>query len=199
MFTFDHRPRPQSAAIGLSSVAKGSTRYPRVSCYIASQRADARKARSCMPISSRFVVNSTIILLTVGFLALLAIVGATIWLGENARHYADEASQARDTRISAVELRSALQSAESSQRGFLVGGNEIYLAPYDSAKALAQTQFERLKASLGPCRANGSNDQTAVRRDRRKDRRDGPHHRVEERSPRHRGAGRSSAATAARR
>ena len=103
-----------------------------------------------MPISSRFVVNSTIILLTVGFLALLAIIGATIWLGENAQHYADQASLARDTRISAVELRSALQSAESSQRGFLVGGNEIYLAPYNSAKALAQTQFERLKASRVP-------------------------------------------------
>jgi two-component sensor histidine kinase len=103
-----------------------------------------------MPISGRFVVNSTIILLTVGFLALLAIIGATIWLGENAQHYAGQASLARDTRISAVELRSALQSAESSQRGFLVGGNEIYLAPYNSAKAHAQTQFERLKASLRP-------------------------------------------------
>ncbi len=103
-----------------------------------------------MPISSRFVVNSTIILLTVGFLALLAIIGATIWLGENAQHYARQASVARDVRISAVELRSALQSAESSQRGYLVSGNEIYLAPYNSAKALALTQFERMKASLGP-------------------------------------------------
>lgn len=81
-----------------------------------------------MPISSRFVVNSTIFLLLVGFLALLAIIGMTIWLGENAQRYVDEASQIRDVRISAVELRSALQSAESSQRGFLVGGNEIYLA-----------------------------------------------------------------------
>src|ERR1700712_2638445 len=103
-----------------------------------------------MPISSRFVINSTIILLLVGCLALLAIVGTTIWLGENAQRYVDEASQVRETRISAVELRSALQSAESSQRGFLVGGNEIYLAPYNSAKALAQTQFESLKASVVP-------------------------------------------------
>jgi two-component sensor histidine kinase len=100
-----------------------------------------------MPISSRFVVNSTIILLLVGVGALLAIVGATIWLGENAQRYVDEASKVRETRISAVELRSALQSAESSQRGFLVSGNEIYLAPYAYAKVQAQTQFERLKAS----------------------------------------------------
>jgi len=103
-----------------------------------------------MPISSRFVVNSTIILLLVGFLALLAIVGMTIWLGENARRYVDEANKVRDVRISAVELRNALQSAESSQRGFLVGGNEIYLAPYGNAKTQAWHQFERLKASLAP-------------------------------------------------
>ncbi|SHK60394.1 sensor histidine kinase [Bradyrhizobium lablabi] len=45
-------------------------------------------------------------------------------------------------------LRSALQNAESSQRGFLVGGNEIYLAPYGNAKTQARVQFERLKASL---------------------------------------------------
>ena len=79
---------------------------------------------------------------------MLAIVGTTIWLGENAQRYVDEASRVRETRISAVELRSALQNAESSQRGFLVGGNEIYLAPYGNAKVQAQTQFERLKASL---------------------------------------------------
>jgi CHASE3 domain sensor protein len=103
-----------------------------------------------MPISSRFVVNSTIFLLLVGFLALLAIVGMTIWLGENARRYVDEANRVRDVRISAVELRNALQSAESSQRGFLVGGNEIYLAPYGNAKTQARHLFERLKASLAP-------------------------------------------------
>ena len=103
-----------------------------------------------MPISSRFVVNSTIFLLLVGFLALLAIVGMTIWLGENAQRYVDETSQVRDVRIAAVELRSALQNAESSQRGFLVGGNEIYLAPYGNAKTQAKAQFERLRASLSP-------------------------------------------------
>jgi two-component sensor histidine kinase len=101
-----------------------------------------------MPISSRFVINSTIILLLVGFMALLAIVGTTIWLAENARRYVDEAILVREAQLSAVELRSALQSAESSQRGFLVGGNEIYLAPYANAKVQAQAQFERLKVSL---------------------------------------------------
>src|SRR5450631_3754155 len=101
-----------------------------------------------MPISSRLVINLTIVLLTVGLLALVGIIATTVWLGEKAQIYAEDATSARTTRIAAVELRAALQSAESSQRGYLVGGNEIYLAPYDSAKTQAGSQLDRLKSSL---------------------------------------------------
>jgi two-component sensor histidine kinase/CHASE3 domain sensor protein len=103
-----------------------------------------------MPISGRFVVKYTGLLLAIGFLTLLGIVGMTIWLGERAQTYANDAIQARDTRVSAVELRSAVQSAESAQRGFLVSDNEIYLAPYDSAKASLQRQLDRLNSLLTP-------------------------------------------------
>src|ERR1700761_1156871 len=101
-----------------------------------------------MPISTRFVVNFTILLLSVGFLVLFGIIGMTVWLGERARIYSDDAGRLRDIRVAAVELRNALQSAESSQRGFLVGGNEIYLAPYDSAKAEAKTRLARMEQAL---------------------------------------------------
>jgi two-component sensor histidine kinase len=101
-----------------------------------------------MPISSRVVINLTVVLLTVGLLALVGIIGMTVWLGENARIYAEDATGARNVRVSAVELRAALQGAESSQRGYLLGGNEIYLAPYDSAKTQAVSHLERLKSSL---------------------------------------------------
>jgi two-component sensor histidine kinase len=103
-----------------------------------------------MPISGRFVIKYTGLLLAIGFLTLLGIVGMTIWLGERAQTYANDAIQARDTRVSAVELRSAVQSAESAQRGFLVSDNEIYLAPYDSAKASLQRQLDRLNSLLTP-------------------------------------------------
>ncbi len=93
-------------------------------------------------------MQSTVALLAVGFLTLLGIVAATIWIGEKARIYADQAWMARETQIAAVELRSALQSAESSQRGYLVGGNEIYLAPYDNAKTMTLRHLERLKTLL---------------------------------------------------
>ena len=101
-----------------------------------------------MPISTRFVVTTTIVLLGVGFLTLLAIMGATIWLGERAQLYFNVVTEARVLRTAAVELRSALQAAESSQRGFLVTGNEIYLAPFDTAKAQAARQLVLLKQAL---------------------------------------------------
>jgi len=101
-----------------------------------------------MPTSIRAVIGSTLVFLVVGFLALLAIVGMTFWLGERAQRYFDSAVEARDTSGAAVALRSAVQTAESSQRGFMVGGNEIYLAPYGTSKTRAQRQLDVLKVLL---------------------------------------------------
>jgi two-component sensor histidine kinase len=101
-----------------------------------------------MPISSSFVVRSTILLLGVGFLTLVGIVLATIWLGERAQHSFNAVIEARATRTAAVELRAALQTAESSQRGYIITGNEIYLAPYDNAKAQARRRLETLQGAL---------------------------------------------------
>jgi len=101
-----------------------------------------------MPISSRFVVRSTILLLGVGFFVLVGIVVSTIWLGERSQYWFNEIIEARQTRSAAVELRAALQTAESSQRGYIITGNEIYLAPYDNAKAQASRRIETLKELL---------------------------------------------------
>lgn len=105
-----------------------------------------------MSISSRSVVQSTFAFLLVGFLALLGIVGMTLWLNERAQHYFDQAIEARDTRGAAVELRNAIQTAESGQRGFMVAGNEIYLALYDTSKTQSTRQLAELKRLLAPYR-----------------------------------------------
>jgi two-component sensor histidine kinase/CHASE3 domain sensor protein len=101
-----------------------------------------------MPITSRFVVRSTIGLLAVGFLTLFGIVGMTIWLNERAQDHFNAVIEARDTRGAAVELRDAVRTAESSQRGYVLTGNEIYLAPYDSSKTAAQRHLEALSRRL---------------------------------------------------
>ncbi len=107
-----------------------------------------RHAIVVMPVKSHFSVRTTIVLLAVGFMTLLSIVGMTIWLVERTQDYANQAFAARDTRTAAVELRNAIQTAESSQRGYAYTGNEIYLAPYSTAKTVALRQLMVLKDSL---------------------------------------------------
>ncbi len=101
-----------------------------------------------MPLSGRYVVRSTSAFLFTGLLCLAAIVATNLWLGERAQSYFDDAIASRDTRIAAVELRNALQVAESSQRGFIITGNEIYLAPYQSAKTQAARRYAALQTLL---------------------------------------------------
>jgi two-component sensor histidine kinase len=78
----------------------------------------------------------------------MAIVGMNFWLGERAQFYFDDAIGARDTRVAAVELRNALQTAEASQRGFMITGNEIYLAPYQTSKIQMQRHLSILQSLL---------------------------------------------------
>ena len=82
--------------------------------------------------------------LTIGFLALIVIVGATIWLVERGNSLFEQSALQRTTRVVAVELRDHLRTAESSQRGFLLTGNQIYLAPYDTAKTRARQELDDL-------------------------------------------------------
>lgn len=101
-----------------------------------------------MPVSSRKIVRLTSASLLIGFVALMAIVATNFWLGQRAQSYFDNAIEARDTRIAAVELRNAMQTAEASERGFVITGNEIYLGPYQTAKAQAQRHLQALQTLL---------------------------------------------------
>lgn len=88
--------------------------------------------------------------LTIGFLALIVIVGATIWLVERNNTLSEQSALQRSTRIVAVDLRDHVRTAESSQRGFLLTGNEIYLAPYDTAKTRARQELDDLGRMIAP-------------------------------------------------
>ena len=101
-----------------------------------------------MPISARFVVRSSIGLLGIAFCVLVFIVGANAWLGERANQHFDAVMSARDLRTAATVLRESLSTAESSQRGYLLTGNEIYLAPLDNAKLEVTSELERLQRLL---------------------------------------------------
>jgi len=106
-----------------------------------------------MLVQSRFVLRLTVGLLAVGFLSLLAIVGMTDWLGRQSQVLFNDAISARDTRAAAVELRNALLTAESSERGYLLTGSEIYLAPYNGSRAAARLKVSVLQAASNNARA----------------------------------------------
>lgn len=101
-----------------------------------------------MPISARSFVRSQIAFFAIGLLALTAIVAVAFWLGERSAGIADDLLAARDLKTAAVELRAAVQRAESSERGFLYTANEVYLAPYDLAKVEARRGLQTLPGRL---------------------------------------------------
>ncbi len=94
------------------------------------------------------LVSITATLFFVGLSALILIVGTTIWLGLRSQVYFSEIAAVRDFRSSVVELRSALQAAETSQRGYLLTGNEIYLAPFATEKIVALRHIAQLSQAI---------------------------------------------------
>jgi two-component sensor histidine kinase len=88
--------------------------------------------------------------LTIGFLALFVIVATTTWLVQRGNSLFEQSALERTMRTAAVEMRDNLRTAESSQRGFLLTGNEIYLAPYDTAKTRARQQLADLSRGMAP-------------------------------------------------
>jgi two-component sensor histidine kinase len=101
-----------------------------------------------MPISRRYLVTSTSIFLVIGAVALLGLVGATVWLSQRAQVDAGMVDAQRLLRNRAVSIREALLAAESSQRGYILTSNQIYLAPYENAKLVAQDETAQLTLDL---------------------------------------------------
>lgn len=97
-----------------------------------------------MPISRRYLITSTLVFLLIGAASLVCLVGATVWLSQKTQTDAALVNDQRLLRNRAVSVREALLAAESSQRGYLLTGNEIYLAPYENAKLVAQNELVSL-------------------------------------------------------
>ena len=106
--------------------------------------------RDGMPISRRYLVTSTLLLLLIAAAALICLVGATVWLSQRAQSDAALIESQRVLRTSAASVREALLGAESSQRGYVLTGNEIYLAPYENSKLVARGELAKLTSDLEP-------------------------------------------------
>ena len=101
-----------------------------------------------MPITSKTFVRSTALLLFVGLLALLSIVGTTLWLVERTQVYFNEVIEARTVRAVAVDLRALVQDAETSQRGYIITLESSYLQPYEESLPQIEDKLLHLEEVL---------------------------------------------------
>ena len=82
-----------------------------------------------MPISNAAFVRSTVILLIAGMIALLGIVGTSLWLVGKVQTYFTELIEVREVRSAAADLLSTLKDAETGQRGFVITGEATFRKP----------------------------------------------------------------------
>jgi signal transduction histidine kinase len=101
-----------------------------------------------MPISKLAVIRSTIAAFLIGLAALGAIVATTFWLVSETGTYTRLSMAIRLQRAALVDLRILLQDTETGQRGFLLTGEETYLAPYDEARRRLAAQIELVRTRL---------------------------------------------------
>src|SRR4051794_8409986 len=83
-----------------------------------------------------------------GLLALLATGAGLLWLVDSNRSFTAAVSATQEVRFASLRVLSLLQDAETSQRGYLLTGNEAYLGPYRAAVAELPTALPGLTARI---------------------------------------------------
>jgi len=90
---------------------------------------------STMPLTKALFGRVTLLLMAIGFLALLGLGTGLVWLLGETQKYADGVTSAQQVRLEARKVLSLIQDAETGQRGYLLTGEERYLIPYREAEA----------------------------------------------------------------
>jgi signal transduction histidine kinase len=103
-----------------------------------------------MPISKSAFMRLTAALLVVGLVALVAIVGTSLWLVERTQVYFEEVVEARQGRAATVDVRNALQEIDAGQRGYLLTGEARHLENFATARDAVLPYYERLAELLEP-------------------------------------------------
>jgi signal transduction histidine kinase len=84
-----------------------------------------------------------------GFLIMLGIVGASVWLARQNEANLGDAAHTQIVRAKTVDLLEAVTTAETGQRGYLLTGSEAYLAPYTAATVRVPDLLHRLQLEIG--------------------------------------------------
>jgi signal transduction histidine kinase len=79
-----------------------------------------------------------------GFVLLLAVAAATIWIAKTAREYNFKVAHTLRVRSAAYLLLTEVQDAETGQRGYLLTGDRRYLQPYTEGSRNAPAALDQL-------------------------------------------------------
>jgi signal transduction histidine kinase len=86
--------------------------------------------------------------LLLGFAALVAVGGASVWLVARNAAFNEQVSGVLEAKAEIVHVLSLVQDAETGQRGFLLTGNDRYLRPYEAAAGQIEERLKRLSQVL---------------------------------------------------
>ncbi|SMF80858.1 sensor domain CHASE3-containing protein [Tistlia consotensis] len=101
-----------------------------------------------MPISKSTYIGAAALLLLLGLAALLAIVATSLVLVARSQQQFAGVVTAREVRSAAADLLALVQDMETGQRGYLLTGDESYLAPYRQAVGQVARKAEALRRAL---------------------------------------------------
>jgi signal transduction histidine kinase len=91
------------------------------------------------------VFRKRLLVLLVSIMAVLFIAGSLAFVSIlRLQSYAEQVTKTLDLRDSATKVLDNAQDAETSQRGFLITQNEVYLAPFESAQADIEANLKNL-------------------------------------------------------
>jgi signal transduction histidine kinase len=88
-------------------------------------------------------------MLGLGVALLVGMVATSLWLVQANNKYSQETAELRRLRASILDVLTTVQDAETGQRGFLLTGDERYLAPYQDALATFAKKRELLAERIG--------------------------------------------------
>jgi len=88
--------------------------------------------------------------IVVGFLLVIAMIGATLWFARAQAQYSRETAALLEHRQALSDLMSSLTDAETGQRGYLLAGVASYLPTYRTGIRRAERAIEALARTRGP-------------------------------------------------
>jgi len=93
-------------------------------------------------------LSSRVTALAVGFTLVLIVIAGNIWFNVSQQQGSELVQHTMEVESQLYRLLSLLEDAETGQRGYLLTGDEGFLAPYLSATAALDGQFKNLAALI---------------------------------------------------